>query len=551
MPASSPAPSPVPPVRGQFWLAFALVAATVGLSLSLACDNFQPRLDSDLLWPQVFAHDLGDPHHPVSGWMFGSATFFFPDYAIFLPLKWLCGDSGLNYPLYVVAIYLLTGAAMARSFVALGQPLARATIGGFLVVNAALLGQFLPGHGAWLWLLGIPCDHGSIVPTGFALLALTLGAARAGQWTHWRALVTTVLLALGLASNSLLLVHWVGPLFLALAWQARRTPALRRVLYGFVAQAAIGVVFSLALRLVFTAKQWFFFAPLLQYPPTPANVWKSFSHFAQSFLLDGVLTGNWMLWLLALAGIIAAWRGLRPCDNEEHDPVKRLALITGLLSLAAACAAPIATVYWVNPHSIRYLLNWLVLPGWLLVLRWEGRPNFVRWLPTLAATGAAAGLALSLPRIASDKLFFPRPDEELQAFCERHHFTQGLADFWHSHLLNVEGRFAAPHLSEVADDFVPVFWCNNVFDYFPMAENGRGLAPPAPQFVILDGLSPQHVLPYLVRGTVQIAQVGPYHIAVLTPEQSRQAGERLATQAKMMLQGRRAEWLETQLVPTR
>jgi hypothetical protein len=127
---------------------------------------------------------------------------------------------------------------------------------------------------------------------------------------------------------------------------------------------------------------------------------------------------------------------------------------------------------------------------------------------------------------------------------------EGLADFWHTHLLTVEWRFGGPRLDNVANDFIPCFWCNNTFDYFPPSPNGHGLRQPAPQFILLDGLDLSHVLPYFATGTVQVTHVGSYTIVLLTSEQTKRAGEVITTQSLDLLQGRRADWLQTQFLPS-
>jgi len=533
----------------NIWLALGLVLAAGFLALSLACNEFQSQINSDLLWPHIFLHDLFDPLHPVSGWTFGSATFWFPDYAILLPLNWLCGNSGLEYPLYTVAIYLITGTTMAWALAATGVERRKAFIATFLGLDVVLMTQFIPGHAGWLWLLGIPCDHGTSVSMGFTLMALVLGAVRTGNWSRWRSITFLILLTLGLASNTLILVHWLAPIGLALAWVAWRDKNLRPVANGLFWRAAVALALAVSQRLAFSLAQTFFFSKLLQYPPTPTYIWESFSHFVKNFIAGGVFADHWLLWIIGAVGIIATADGLRPARST--NPVQRVALLAGLLSLLAAWAAPIATVYWVNPTSIRYLLNWLLLPVWLLALRACGNMVVERWMPKLSVLAIVLGIALSLTRIDTEKMFFSRPpeNEALLDFCERHDLHEGLADFWHTHLLTVEWRFGGPRLDNIANDFVPCFWCNNAFDYFPPTKDGHGLAKPAPQFIIVDGLDLQHVLPYFTLGTVQITHVGPYTIALLTPEQTKRAGEVIAKQTLDLLQGRRADWLKSQLPP--
>ncbi len=557
MSATVPHPAAMPAPRATFWLALALVVAAGLLALALAANNFQARLDSDLLWPQIFLHDLHDPNHPVAGWSFGSATFWFPDYLSLLPLYWLCGNSGLGYPLYITLQFLLTGAMMAWALAATGIAWRKAAVAAFVVVNLVLLTQFIPGHDGWLWLLGIPCDHGGDVPVGFALLALVFGAIRSRTWGRGRTIAYLIICGLGLVADAITLVHWLAPVGIALAWQAWRAKELRPAWWGFVGRTGLALAFTAAVRLGFSSTQTFFFSSFLQYAPTPQNVGKSFRHFLDGVFHCGVFTDHWVLWLLAVAGIGIALGALRQTTSDEREPVRRIAYQAGLLSLLFAFLAPFATVYWINEHSIRYLLNWLMLPGWLLALRvcrWSQSP---RWLPGLAAATALAGIAFAVPQIKSEKLFLPEPQgaEELRKFLAANNLHEGLAGFWQMYLLEAEWRFEGPRLGNIADDFYPCFWCNNAFDYFPAAPGGRGpRAPPAPQFIILDGndpahpgLDPQPLLGWLHSEKLRVVHVGGYTVALLTPEQTKLAGEQITQAAKILLQGRRDQWLETQL----
>jgi hypothetical protein len=54
---------------------------------------------------------------------------------------------------------------------------------------------------------------------------------------------------------------------------------------------------------------------------------------------------------------------------------------------------------------------------------------------------------------------------------------------------------------------------------------------------------------FLKTNNLRITQVGPYVVAVLTPEQTKNAGDKITQQVLAMLQGTRAEWLQTQLPP--
>jgi hypothetical protein len=531
------------------WLALGLAATTVLLVLSLASSQFQTILNSDLLWPQVFLHDLHDPIHPVSGWNFGSAAFWVPDLALCQFLVWLCGNSGLSYPLYAVVTILLMGLTMGWSLTAAGINRAKAFVAAFFGLNLVLLGQGLLGHSYWLWHLGLPGYHGGSVVTGFAVMALVLGAAQTGQWSWGRSTAVVLLMFLGVASDVLLFVHWLVPLGVALAVVSWRAQSLRPVAMGYATRVVLAVAMVLLLRLALAQAEIFSFFTMVRFAPTPALMWSCLTRFLRHLGPDGLFADYWLLWLLGAGGLAAAVEGLRRV--RERDPIKRVAMLTGLLSLLLALAAPIAMNYWADFHSIRYLPNWLTLPAWLLALRVCSHPAPARWLPHLAVAGGLAGLVFAVPNIEADKLVFPRPAtaQMLREFCQRHNFREGLSSYWNGHLLTVEWNFSGPRLGEIEDDYFPSLWCNNTYDYFPPAENGRTLARPAPQFIILNGLDYTHVLHFLGTNILRVTHVGPYFVAVLTPEQTKRAGDLITKQALDALPGRRAAWLQSQLPP--
>ena len=541
--------SPTPRPRAAGWLALGLVLVAVLLVLSLATAQFQTLLNSDYLLAHVFAHALGDTAHPISGWNFGSATFWFPDYILYLPLDWLCDNSGLSYPLYAVVIILLIGFTMAWSLAAVGIAWTKAIIATFFGLDLVLLSQGLPGHSAWLWQLTVPAYHGGNVVNGFALLALGLGAARKGRWDKIHSVAVVALIFLAGASNSLFFVHWLAPLVLALIWTGWREKSLRPVALGLVRRAALALMLVIALRMFLVKAQIFSFYEVMRFAPSPALIWSCFIRFLRIFGRYGLFADNWLLWLLGTGGLLAAVNGLRPA--REPDAVKRVALLAELLSLLFALSAPIVTNYWADFHSIRYIINWLVVPVWIIALRVCSHPSPSHWLPRLAAIGAIAGAVFAVPQIDSTKLVFPRPTsaQTLRDFCARHNYHEGLSGYWNAHLLTVEWNFDGPRLDQIDNNFFAYFWCNNTFDFFPPGENGPGFSRPAPQFIILNGLDVVHVMTFLKTNNLRITQVGPYVVAVLTPEQTKNAGDKITQQVLAMLQGTRAEWLQTQLPP--
>jgi len=545
----SAAASPTLRPRLACWLAAGLAGVAVLLVLSLATAQFQSSLDSDYLLAHIFAHSLGDAAHPISGWNYSSATFWFPDYVLYLPLAWLCGNSGLSYPLYAVANILLMGFTMAWSLAAAGVSREKAAVAAFFGLDLVLLSQSLSNHALWLWKLGLPAYHGGNVVNGFALMALGLGAARAGRWARIPSVAVVVLMFLALASNGLFLVHWLAPLLLALAAAAWSAKELRPVAWGLAWRAALAGILVLALRLALAKAEVFSFFSLVQVTPTPALIGSCLTRFVRQLWSAGMLADYWLFWLLGATGLAAAVCGL--CSKGESDAVKRVALLAGSLSLLFAVVAPIVMNYWIDPSCTRYLVNWLLVPMWLLTLRVCSGPAPSRWLPHLAVATGLAGALYAAPQIDADQLKFPHPAEAqpLNDFCRRHDFKEGLCGYWLGHRLTIEWGFAGPQLGEIGDQAFPYLWCNNTYDYFPASPNDRGLARPAPQFIILNDLDPNRVMGFLNTKALRVAHVGAYAVAVLTPEQSQQAGELITHQALAALAGRRATWLQSQLPP--
>ena len=530
-------------------LVLLLGGVTVLLALALASSQFQPGQNSDLLWPQVFAHDLTDAAHPAAGWKFGSATFWFPDDVFFLPLYWLSGNSGWNYPAYTVAIFLLMGVTMVWSLAAAGVERTRAAVAGFLALDAVLLCQWIPGHARWLWLAGIPGRHGGNIATGFALLALTLGATRAGGWGRGRTAAAVGVMTLGLLSDALLLFHWIIPLALALGWQARRVSALKPVLAGYLRRAALALVLVVIVRVALALAQWFLFFRLARDWPLPMLIGQTLAQFFDDFANHGLFTTQWMFGVIAVAGILAAIGGLRAKAGNADEAAGQVAFATGLIGLALGWATPMVTIYWRDPESFRYLLNWLFTPSWMLALWVCRRPGWARWLPGAALAAGVLGVGLAGPGIDRAKLVFPRAPaaQALREYCARHSLREGLADYWTAHLLRVEWDFGGPSLGQIREKDFTYLWCNNAFDYFPAAADGRGLRAPAPQFVILNALDQAQVAQWLGGGPLPTETVGPYTVALLTPEQERRAGDLITTQVEAALPSRRADWLKRQL----
>lgn len=461
---------------------------TVGLqALALATRYFQPWLSADYIYPQLFAEDVLAGRYPLSGWTLSSAPYFFPDMTMATVLRAL-GGAGTVLPAYVVFTY------MALAVLA-GWSLQRATatgwtawLAGVAFVNALLVWQSVTDHAHYLWLLGTVGFHGGAVLLGLASFALWTGG-REGGMSRSRWAVALVVLFLGAISDTLFLTQAAAPLGVGLWAQAQwnwRHPLVR--VYAKTLALALGLVVVVRGLLAFAG--WFNFSKVVRYAPTPAAMTRAtvgFLHDLRAILVPGA-------WgLLALAGVALAvvgfiwWRERRQA-RPLTGPAKTAAAFA-LAGLAATTLLPLVTAYWRDEHHVRYMLPWLVLPGWL-ALAWL-LPRLTPW-----TTGARpwallllwVGLLVgTLPQIRPAALRWPYAERQAQLdeFFLRRGLRHGLSDYWRAHEINTLTH-APVRLFALRPQATARFWNNNAF-WFYDSEAGR-LSGPDYTFIITEGL---------------------------------------------------------------
>lgn len=461
----------------------------VGLqALALVARYFQPSLSADYIYPQLFAEDLLAGRYPLSGWTLSSAPYFFPDMAMAAVLRVL-GGPGTVLPAYVVFSYV-TLAVLA------GWSLARCTragwaawLGGVALVNALLAWAPVTDHAHYLWLLGTAGFHGGAILLGLANFALWVGAEENGL-SRRRLGVALAVLFLGAISDTLFLTQAALPLGVGLLARAGwdwRHPRVRD--YGQALVAALALVGVVRLGLAWGG--WFSFSKVIRYAPTPSAI----SHAAGSFWHDLWATlvpgAGGLLAMAALAlgvAILLGWRDRRQGGSMSAT----LKTATGfvLAALAATTLLPVVTAYWRDANHVRYVLPWLVLPGWL-ALAWL-LPRIRGWAEdrrALAATGLVwVGLiAVAAPQIRPAALGWPYAERQVQLddFFTRRGLRHGLGDYWHTHEINTLSH-AGVHLFALRPSASAGFWNNNAFWFFQA--QGDRLTAPDYTFIIADGL---------------------------------------------------------------
>lgn len=519
--------------RGERLLLLAALAVVVIQAMALATRYFQPWLDGDYLLPQRFAADVLTGVHPLSGWTLSSSPYFFPDFALSLLWHALLGGAPL-LPFYVVTSYvalaLLVGwslrqAAMVEPDLRAGSlgagfspnpsggrvpPDATPWLLGALLVNLLLACQGTADHARWLWWLGTATFHGGAVLLGLAQFALWAGPAETAP-ARGRVAVATLLLFLGLASDTLLLTQFVVPLGVALFLTAGPAPWRAPRVRAFLLALAAAVLLVALLRGALALADWGNFPKVVRYAPTPAAVGGA------ALRMLGDLTGPVvgaaprfvLFFILGTAGAMAlTLRATPPAANPPRkfvihymtnlrligaglSAVQRQAGWFAAVSLASTLALPALAVYWQNPQHGRYLLPCLLLPLWWLVTVLP--PARLR-TPFVAGIVTAALLGLGVWRgtqVDFSRWTWPYPARvaELEQVLSSGGHTRGLADFWPAQYLNAVNR-GGLRLNQLRPDGRVRFWGNNAFHHFETEAADAPLRAPRYTFILADGLDP-------------------------------------------------------------
>ncbi len=513
---------------------------TVGLqALALATRYFQPGLSADYLYPQLFAEDVLAGRYPLSGWTLSSAPYFFPDMAVAIVLRAL-GGMGPVLPAYVVFTYvslaLLAGWSLQRAT----DTGWTAWFAGVAFVNALLLWQPVADHAPYLWQLGTVGFHGGAVLLGLASFALWTGGEKGGL-SRRRWVVALAVLFLGAISDTLFLTQAAAPLGVGL-WAQARWDWRHTMVRTYATPLALALGLVVFVRGLLALAGWFNFSKVVRYAPTPAAVARATTGFLHD-LKTTLAPGAWGLLALAvvaLAAVVFAWWRSR---RESRPLAGPTATATGfaLAGLAATTLLPLLTAYWRDAHHVRYILPWLVLPGWLAlawllpkIRPWTEGPR--PWALLVLWAGLLAG---TLPQVRSASLGWPYPERQAQLdeFFLRHGLRHGLSDYWRAHEINTLTH-APVRLFALRPQATASFWNNNAFWFYDSAA-GR-LSRPDYTFVITEGLDETALRRRFGEPTEQ-AQAGGLTIWLYSgPAAQRLTGE-MAGEVGEFLRGRPGE----------
>lgn len=458
----------------------------VALVLHLAAIAFHPWLNSDHLYPHAFARDLLAGEFPVSGWKFGTAPFFLPDYAIFVPLISITGPGGWSYPLYALIQYTGISLAMAWLFYEMvpEKGKGRAFSAAFWGMNCLLLTQWIPGHELGLWWIALPGFHGGTLLSGLAWMAWQLRIERLKlSMRGWRWGLNCLWIVLGCFSNILLLFHFLFPwLFIQFLVLKDRTE--RRHFWNSLSAVVSGVGGFLGLKLLLGVFHIFDFARHFRYVPTLSHLESTGEAFVAS-----ASEGLWRLEgavLVAVFLVVVSMLLFRSRLDRETGRWRGWLVV----QTAVVLALPLLAGYWKDPVSSRYWLPLWVIPviwfGLLYLKLGSGKLRIARWMGGLVAMGAAAGALIQLPFTSPELWRFPQPSTvvELDRWVRNRGYTMGLSEYWNFHYANQLAE--SDHgwrILPVEPDGQPYFWCVNVAWF--LESDGEW---PRYDFVVIDGL---------------------------------------------------------------
>jgi len=470
------------------WPWILLVLATLFFAFHYLPAACMSMVNSDFLSLVAFYRDIVEQGHSAHGWVWGGASFEFPDMAVVWALNFLLGDgitamangAGLFFALWVAGVVMVYKAAGGR------QPGVFASI---TILFAVILAHSSGIMGSYGMVTFMPVFHAGAVIMSLACLAITLKIRQQGYCgIFW---LMSLLLILGSSSDPVFLVVFTAPLPCALAVAAVASKQIRRTDLLLVFNIALSSVAGILLRPLL-------FPPHISTGYTRLNLSgaKNSLHVIREVMkMPGHMGFAVLVWLdilfvlLALAIVIpsASWNRKRPLLGPHLM----------ILAYAGCCVAmnwdaAILTGNYTDIYTFRYVTFSLALPPLMFAglvaesIHWGRKSATVL---TLAVTIFTIIAAIRLPVVSTNISDTQLEISVLRGIMAREHMEAGLGDYWNSHMLTYMSG-GTVKLGSILADGNAFRWFNNIQDY---TGYDKTQAPPSFRFIFMNNLDPDSI----------------------------------------------------------
>ncbi|MGB8356768.1 MAG: hypothetical protein WCD79_22920 [Chthoniobacteraceae bacterium] len=467
------------------WPWILLILATLFFAfryLPAACESI---VTSDVLTLVIFYRDIVVQGHSAHGWVWGGASFEFPDMAVVWALNFLLGDgitamatgAGLFFVLWVAGVVWVYKAAGGR------QPGVFASLTLLFAVILAHSHGILGNDGLVTFM---PVFHAGAVIMSLACLAITLKIRQQGyRPIFW---LMSLLLILGASSDPVFLVVCTAPVLCALAVAALVSKQIRRIDLLLVCNIALSSVAGILLRPVLFPAHISSGYTRLNLPGA-----KNSLHVIREAMQTPGHMGFAVLVVLDILFVLFAMAMLIPFAPWNRKRLLRGPLLF-ILAYAASCVAmnwgaAILTGNYADMSNLRYVTFSLALPPLMFAALVAGSMPWGKksiTVLTFAVTIFTVAAAISLPPVSSNIRDAQLEISTLRKIMAQEHIEAGLGDYWSSHMLTYMSG-GAVKTAAITSDGNPYRWFNNIQDY---TGYDKTQAPPAFRFIYLAGLDP-------------------------------------------------------------
>lgn len=466
------------------------------------------EFNSDQLTVPSFADDLlRNPHFSFFTWMYPRAPYAFPDFPIFLTLRYLTNDVALSVFIHS-AIYVLAlcvGAKLILDLAVEGEKRRFALIVFLaLCIISLLFGSITNSCKLLLWQF-IPISHATAAVVSLYLFCFYVRILSRGSVAlHF---IFVVLCTLSIFSDKIFLLYFCLPMgvtLLASGYRTRRLPCV----------AVYSTEILIALVLVFIADHLI----VLQRIDPIVLDWKRIE------TIQAVIKSTPLPWLFCLVALFCA---IRNCfsdkigNRSEHDAWQSRSVRYFLVAFTWGGAA-LTLGLWREPDPAfgRYAVAMTIggmLSFSIAISELPRRALNYGYLATLA--GIVILFTIAIPHLISPLRILTERSEvaaSLEACRSKFGLETGFANYWIARKFSVLANWS-PQINQFEPGYPrPFFWGNNYLWFYEDLATGR---PSDVNFIVMNGLERADIEKSYGHATREV-DCGPFHIFIYEDSKS-------------------------------